>query len=97
MILNHHQKSLVISYTWYFPCKHRLQRATGHAPRSHGTLIGALRDRGLSRHADDCEIDVAEQSVEAMQSVRMKATRGPRFGAEGAYSVGGMIFMANIW
>jgi len=42
-------------------------------PRSHGTLIGALRDGGLSRHADDCEMDISERDVELLQSVAMKA------------------------
>ena len=36
-------------------------------------MIGALRDGGLSRHADDCEMDISERDVELLQSVAMKA------------------------
>lgn len=36
-------------------------------------MIGALRDHGLSRHADDCEMDIWEKDVELLQSLRMKA------------------------
>ena len=49
------------------------QNCSGDPPRSHGTLIGALRDGGLSRHADDCEMDISERDVELLQSVAMKA------------------------
>lgn len=61
---------------------------------SHGTLIGALRDRGLSRHADDCEIDVSERDVELMQSVGMKAALS-RNGYELSYDPRGRCF--KVW
>ena len=40
---------------------------------SHGTLLGALRDGGLSLHADDIEVDVPEADVGALQGPAMRA------------------------
>lgn len=46
-------------------------------------MIGALRDHGLSRHADDCEMDIWEKDVELLQSPRMKARTDQLLGNHG--------------
>eukprot|EP00929_Paragymnodinium_shiwhaense_P072071 TRINITY_DN36587_c0_g1_i2.p1 TRINITY_DN36587_c0_g1~~TRINITY_DN36587_c0_g1_i2.p1 ORF type:complete len:537 (+),score=111.32 TRINITY_DN36587_c0_g1_i2:125-1735(+) len=61
---------------------------------SHGTLIGALRDGGLSRHADDCEIDISEEHVEAFQGVQMRRSLG-RNGYELSFDPRGQVF--KVW
>ncbi|CAK9087375.1 Uncharacterized protein SCF082_LOCUS41306 [Durusdinium trenchii] len=61
---------------------------------SHGTLIGALRDGGLSRHADDCEVDLPEKEVEILQSPAMLA-RLSRNGYELSYDPRGRCF--KVW
>ncbi|CAE7675367.1 unnamed protein product [Symbiodinium microadriaticum] len=61
---------------------------------SHGTLIGALRDGGLSRHADDLEVDVPEIDVEKIQGTRMRAVLG-RNGLELSYDPRGRCF--KVW
>eukprot|EP00928_Gymnodinium_smaydae_P048107 TRINITY_DN32147_c0_g1_i1.p1 TRINITY_DN32147_c0_g1~~TRINITY_DN32147_c0_g1_i1.p1 ORF type:complete len:616 (+),score=125.20 TRINITY_DN32147_c0_g1_i1:48-1895(+) len=58
---------------------------------SHGTLVGALRDGGLSRHADDCELDIFEADAEAFQSTRMRAALA-RNGYELGYDPRGRCF-----
>jgi len=61
---------------------------------SHGTLIGALRDHGLSRHADDCEVDIPETDVEIFQGLKMRAALA-RNGYELSYDPRGRCF--KIW
>ncbi|CAE7533044.1 unnamed protein product [Symbiodinium sp. CCMP2456] len=61
---------------------------------SHGTLIGALRDGGLSRHADDLEVDVPEIDVEKIQGTLMRAALG-RNGLELSYDPRGRCF--KVW
>ncbi|CAE7394439.1 unnamed protein product [Symbiodinium natans] len=61
---------------------------------SHGTLIGALRDGGLSRHADDLEVDVPERDVETIQGSQMRAALG-RNGLELSYDPRGRCF--KVW
>eukprot|EP00439_Symbiodinium_sp_Y106_P038684 s853_g4.t1 len=61
---------------------------------SHGTLIGALRDGGLSRHADDLEVDVPEIDVEKIQGSQMRAALG-RNGLELSYDPRGRCF--KVW
>mmetsp|Transcript_9473 Transcript_9473/g.33530 ORF Transcript_9473/g.33530 Transcript_9473/m.33530 type:complete len:613 (+) Transcript_9473:51-1889(+) len=61
---------------------------------SHGTLLGALRDIGLSRHTDDSEVDVAEGDMEMMQGERMRRALG-RNGYELSYDPRGRCF--KVW
>lgn len=61
---------------------------------SHGTLIGALRDAGLSRHADDCEVDIAEADVELLQGTEMRGALA-RNGYELSYDPRGRCF--KVW
>mmetsp|Transcript_113216 Transcript_113216/g.365833 ORF Transcript_113216/g.365833 Transcript_113216/m.365833 type:complete len:545 (-) Transcript_113216:101-1735(-) len=61
---------------------------------SHGTLIGALRDGGLSLHADDCEVDVSEADVEVFQGPSMRRALA-RNGYELSYDPRGRCF--KVW
>eukprot|EP00928_Gymnodinium_smaydae_P032368 TRINITY_DN23463_c0_g1_i1.p1 TRINITY_DN23463_c0_g1~~TRINITY_DN23463_c0_g1_i1.p1 ORF type:complete len:592 (+),score=91.16 TRINITY_DN23463_c0_g1_i1:142-1917(+) len=62
---------------------------------SHGSLIGALRDRGLSRHADDCEFDILSgANLEVFQGLVMRRALA-RNGYEMSYDPRGKVF--KIW
>eukprot|EP00930_Biecheleria_cincta_P078172 TRINITY_DN65581_c0_g1_i1.p1 TRINITY_DN65581_c0_g1~~TRINITY_DN65581_c0_g1_i1.p1 ORF type:complete len:316 (+),score=33.99 TRINITY_DN65581_c0_g1_i1:56-949(+) len=61
---------------------------------SHGTLIGALRDAGLSIHADDFEIDVPERDVEVLQGPQLRGSLA-RNGYELSYDPRGRCF--KVW
>ena len=60
---------------------------------SHGSLIGALRDGGLSRHADDLEVDLTEEDAEALQTVVRRRLR--RNGLALSYDPRGRCF--KVW
>ncbi|CAE8660530.1 unnamed protein product, partial [Polarella glacialis] len=61
---------------------------------SHGSLIGALRDGGLSKHAEDLEIDIPAADVEKLQDSQVRAWLG-RNGYELSFDPRGRCF--KIW